>query len=168
MYSFLHCILISTSIFFYHVRRTRNLLLALLSLVERQRLWRGWRSLLPNALCSQTKQTKAIPEIAYMVLISPAKFHHGLLQVASLHGSCMKSWRSMLPGMQVCWTEVHRDRNLLLYIINCFCPPRAIPSGSTPKNDDGTSDAGTNWLMFELLWRDFFRYVSLTLSVGHD
>ncbi|KAL6593892.1 hypothetical protein ACP70R_048793 [Stipagrostis hirtigluma subsp. patula] len=34
---------------------------------------------------------------------------------------------------------------------------RATSSGSTPKNGDGTSDAGTNWLMFELLWRDFFR-----------
>ncbi|CAN6289488.1 unnamed protein product [Urochloa humidicola] len=41
---------------------------------------------------------------------------------------------------------------------------RAIPSGSTPKNDDGTSDAGTNWLMFELLWRDFFRFITKKYS----
>jgi hypothetical protein len=40
-----------------------------------------------------------------------------------------------------------------------FLPCRATPSGSTPKNGDGGSDAGTNWLMFELLWRDFFRYL---------
>uniref|UniRef100_A0A453S5U3 Uncharacterized protein n=1 Tax=Aegilops tauschii subsp. strangulata TaxID=200361 RepID=A0A453S5U3_AEGTS len=30
-----------------------------------------------------------------------------------------------------------------------------IPS----KDGDGTSDAGTNWLMFELLWRDFFSFL---------
>lgn len=41
---------------------------------------------------------------------------------------------------------------------------RAIPSGSAPKNGDGTSDAGTNWLMFELLWRDFFRFVTKKYS----
>jgi len=41
---------------------------------------------------------------------------------------------------------------------------RAIPSGSTPKNDDGTSDAGTIWLMFELLWRDFFRFITKKYS----
>ncbi|KAM0829899.1 hypothetical protein ACQ4PT_066576 [Festuca glaucescens] len=41
---------------------------------------------------------------------------------------------------------------------------RATPSGSTPKNGDGTSDAGTNWLMFELLWRDFFRFVTKKYS----
>ncbi|XP_020150134.2 blue-light photoreceptor PHR2 [Aegilops tauschii subsp. strangulata] len=37
---------------------------------------------------------------------------------------------------------------------------RAIPS----KDGDGTSDAGTNWLMFELLWRDFFRFVTKKYS----
>ncbi|KAF0887818.1 hypothetical protein E2562_004039 [Oryza meyeriana var. granulata] len=41
---------------------------------------------------------------------------------------------------------------------------RAIPSGSSPKNGDGTSDAGTNWLMFELLWRDFFRFITKKYS----
>ncbi|XP_062215641.1 blue-light photoreceptor PHR2-like [Phragmites australis] len=41
---------------------------------------------------------------------------------------------------------------------------RAIPSGAAPKNGDGTSDAGTNWLMFELLWRDFFRFVTKKYS----
>jgi deoxyribodipyrimidine photolyase len=41
---------------------------------------------------------------------------------------------------------------------------RAIPSGSTSKNVDGTSDAGTNWLMFELLWRDFFRFITKKYS----
>ncbi|XP_062211219.1 blue-light photoreceptor PHR2-like [Phragmites australis] len=33
-----------------------------------------------------------------------------------------------------------------------------------PKNGDGTSDAGTNWLMFELLWRDFFRFITKKYS----
>ncbi|KAM3211855.1 hypothetical protein ACQJBY_065149 [Aegilops geniculata] len=37
---------------------------------------------------------------------------------------------------------------------------RSIPS----KDGDGTSDAGTNWLMFELLWRDFFRFVTKKYS----
>ncbi|GJN07915.1 hypothetical protein PR202_ga25788 [Eleusine coracana subsp. coracana] len=41
---------------------------------------------------------------------------------------------------------------------------RAIPNGSTTKNDDGSSDAGTNWLMFELLWRDFFRFITKKYS----
>ncbi|AQL06786.1 Blue-light photoreceptor PHR2 [Zea mays] len=41
---------------------------------------------------------------------------------------------------------------------------RAISSESTPKNNDGTSDAGTNWLMFELLWRDFFRFITKKYS----
>ncbi|KAL6649908.1 hypothetical protein ACP70R_014132 [Stipagrostis hirtigluma subsp. patula] len=41
---------------------------------------------------------------------------------------------------------------------------RATSSGSTPKNGDGTSDAGTNWLMFELLWRDFFRFITKKYS----
>ncbi|KAL5208953.1 hypothetical protein ABZP36_004576 [Zizania latifolia] len=41
---------------------------------------------------------------------------------------------------------------------------RAIPSGSTPKNGDGLSDAGTNWLIFELLWRDFFRFITKKYS----
>ncbi|TVU47107.1 hypothetical protein EJB05_06688 [Eragrostis curvula] len=41
---------------------------------------------------------------------------------------------------------------------------RAIPNGPTPKNGDGSSDAGTNWLMFELLWRDFFRFITKKYS----
>jgi hypothetical protein len=50
-----------------------------------------------------------------------------------------------------------------------FLLPRAIPNGSIPTNGDGSSDAGTNWLMFELLWRDFFRYLSyIILCVAAD
>lgn len=37
-----------------------------------------------------------------------------------------------------------------------FC--RMIPGGSTKKNGHGRIDNGMNWLMYELLWRDFFRY----------
>jgi deoxyribodipyrimidine photolyase len=58
--------------------------------------------------------------------------------------------------------------NLYCMLTN-FLVPRTIPNGSTPKNGGGPSDVGTNWLMFELLWRDFFRYLSLfILCVATD
>ncbi|GAV66957.1 DNA_photolyase domain-containing protein/FAD_binding_7 domain-containing protein [Cephalotus follicularis] len=40
---------------------------------------------------------------------------------------------------------------------------RTISAGS--KRDDGSSsDTGSNWLMFELMWRDFFRFVTKKYS----
>ncbi|XP_050363680.1 blue-light photoreceptor PHR2 [Argentina anserina] len=39
---------------------------------------------------------------------------------------------------------------------------RSVSASSNP--DDGGS--GTNWLMFELLWRDFFRFVTKKYSAG--
>lgn len=37
-------------------------------------------------------------------------------------------------------------------------------SASSSKNDGGSSKTGTNWLMFELLWRDFFRFITKKYS----
>lgn len=37
-------------------------------------------------------------------------------------------------------------------------------SASTKKNGDGGADNGMNWLMFELLWRDFFRFITKKYS----
>lgn len=44
-----------------------------------------------------------------------------------------------------------------------FC--RMIPGGSTQKNGTGRIDNGMNWLMYELLWRDFFRYCQRSLNL---
>jgi deoxyribodipyrimidine photolyase len=42
---------------------------------------------------------------------------------------------------------------------------RAV-SASSSRNDggNGSSKTGTNWLMFELLWRDFFRFITKKYS----
>lgn len=40
---------------------------------------------------------------------------------------------------------------------------RAI-SSKTQKNVDTSGDGGMNWLMFELLWRDFFRFITKKYS----
>ncbi|XWS36165.1 hypothetical protein CRYUN_Cryun20dG0061600 [Craigia yunnanensis] len=39
-------------------------------------------------------------------------------------------------------------------------------SATSKKNDDGggSPDSGMNWLMFELLWRDFFRFITKKYS----
>ena len=41
--------------------------------------------------------------------------------------------------------------------MNCIAD--RVISASSNRNDggNGSSRTGTNWLMFELLWRDFFR-----------
>ncbi|XP_042475302.1 blue-light photoreceptor PHR2 [Macadamia integrifolia] len=42
---------------------------------------------------------------------------------------------------------------------------RTISAASTQKDGgSGPSDAGMNWLMFELLWRDFFRFITKKYS----
>ncbi|XP_010938383.2 blue-light photoreceptor PHR2 [Elaeis guineensis] len=41
---------------------------------------------------------------------------------------------------------------------------RAIPVASTPKNGAASADNGMNWLMYELLWRDFFRFITKKYS----
>ncbi|RWR94177.1 blue-light photoreceptor PHR2 [Cinnamomum micranthum f. kanehirae] len=41
---------------------------------------------------------------------------------------------------------------------------RMIPGGSTQKNGTGRIDNGMNWLMYELLWRDFFRFITKKYS----
>ncbi|XP_072996834.1 blue-light photoreceptor PHR2 [Typha latifolia] len=41
---------------------------------------------------------------------------------------------------------------------------RAISATSNQKNGTGDSDSGMNWLMFELLWRDFFRFITKKYS----
>ncbi|KAK6941006.1 DNA photolyase, N-terminal [Dillenia turbinata] len=39
---------------------------------------------------------------------------------------------------------------------------RTISASSSPKDGgNGSSDTGMNWLMFELLWRDFFRFITV-------
>lgn len=35
---------------------------------------------------------------------------------------------------------------------------RMVSAASSPKTGLNLPDSGMNWLMFELLWRDFFRY----------
>ncbi|KAL5996159.1 1,3-beta-glucanosyltransferase [Asimina triloba] len=35
---------------------------------------------------------------------------------------------------------------------------------ASPKNGSGHVDSGMNWLMFELLWRDFFRFITKKYS----
>lgn len=37
-------------------------------------------------------------------------------------------------------------------------------SASSNRKDDGSSDTGKNWLMYELLWRDFFRFITKKYS----
>lgn len=39
-----------------------------------------------------------------------------------------------------------------------------ISASSNKKNGDGVSDTGMNWLMYELLWRDFFRFITRKYS----
>ncbi|KAJ0979792.1 hypothetical protein J5N97_015266 [Dioscorea zingiberensis] len=41
---------------------------------------------------------------------------------------------------------------------------RTISMASMPKNGTDTDDTGMNWLMFELLWRDFFRFITKKYS----
>ena len=36
---------------------------------------------------------------------------------------------------------------MFLFLVHCYIF-RTKTGGTTPKNNDGTSDAGTNWLMF--------------------
>ncbi|XP_041021058.1 blue-light photoreceptor PHR2-like [Juglans microcarpa x Juglans regia] len=40
-------------------------------------------------------------------------------------------------------------------------------SASSNRNDGGSPDTGNNWLMFELLWRDFFRFITKKYSSKH-
>ncbi|KAB1202325.1 Blue-light photoreceptor PHR2 [Morella rubra] len=37
-------------------------------------------------------------------------------------------------------------------------------SATSNQNDGGSPDSGNNWLMFELLWRDFFRFITKKYS----
>ncbi|KAK9983700.1 hypothetical protein SO802_033225 [Lithocarpus litseifolius] len=37
-------------------------------------------------------------------------------------------------------------------------------SASSNRNDGGSPDTGMNWLMFELMWRDFFRFITKKYS----
>ncbi|WOL16012.1 hypothetical protein Cni_G24794 [Canna indica] len=41
---------------------------------------------------------------------------------------------------------------------------RTISAVSTQKNGANSLDSGMNWLMFELLWRDFFRFITKKYS----
>ncbi|XP_039128720.1 LOW QUALITY PROTEIN: blue-light photoreceptor PHR2 [Dioscorea cayenensis subsp. rotundata] len=41
---------------------------------------------------------------------------------------------------------------------------RTMSMASKPKNGTGTDDTGMNWLLFELLWRDFFRFITRKYS----
>ena len=74
--------------------------------------------------------------------------HKGPRYGSLIHGQDLKD--VTITGM---W------RFLFLFLIhrNIFSTKNG---GTTPKNNDGISDAGTNWLM---LWRGLFRYVSLGL-----
>ncbi|XP_008789855.4 blue-light photoreceptor PHR2 [Phoenix dactylifera] len=40
----------------------------------------------------------------------------------------------------------------------------AISASSTPKTGAAAADNGMNWLIFELLWRDFFRFITKKYS----
>ncbi|KAL3725381.1 hypothetical protein ACJRO7_030406 [Eucalyptus globulus] len=37
-------------------------------------------------------------------------------------------------------------------------------SGASKNDDGGSSSTGSNWLMHELLWRDFFRFITKKYS----
>eukprot|EP00262_Sarcandra_glabra_P000750 TRINITY_DN1086_c0_g1_i1.p1 TRINITY_DN1086_c0_g1~~TRINITY_DN1086_c0_g1_i1.p1 ORF type:complete len:496 (-),score=50.12 TRINITY_DN1086_c0_g1_i1:276-1664(-) len=41
---------------------------------------------------------------------------------------------------------------------------RTISASSTQKGGAASADSGMNWLMFELLWRDFFRFITKKYS----
>ncbi|KAG6535648.1 blue-light photoreceptor PHR2-like [Zingiber officinale] len=41
---------------------------------------------------------------------------------------------------------------------------RTISAASSRNNSPDSADGGGNWLMFELLWRDFFRFVTMKCS----
>ncbi|WOL00438.1 blue-light photoreceptor PHR2-like [Canna indica] len=41
---------------------------------------------------------------------------------------------------------------------------RTIAAASSPRNSADSSDSGMNWLMLELLWRDFFRFITMKCS----
>ncbi|KAL5701298.1 deoxyribodipyrimidine photo-lyase [Ranunculus cassubicifolius] len=41
---------------------------------------------------------------------------------------------------------------------------RTISAAKTPKPNNGGNGDGLNWLMFELLWRDFFRFITKKYS----
>ncbi|KAM7495852.1 hypothetical protein LguiA_020266 [Lonicera macranthoides] len=41
---------------------------------------------------------------------------------------------------------------------------RTISAASNKKDGGGPSDTGANWLMYELLWRDFFRFITKKYS----
>ncbi|GFY98698.1 photolyase/blue-light receptor 2 [Actinidia rufa] len=41
---------------------------------------------------------------------------------------------------------------------------RTISAASNQKGGSGPSDTGLNWLMYELLWRDFFRFITKKYS----
>lgn len=43
-----------------------------------------------------------------------------------------------------------------------FLVHRTISAAVSQTNGVDSTDGGMNWLMFELLWRDFFRY-----HIGH-
>ncbi|XP_058077841.1 blue-light photoreceptor PHR2 [Magnolia sinica] len=43
---------------------------------------------------------------------------------------------------------------------------RMVSATSTSKNGTGRVDNGMNWLMFELLWRDFFRFITKKYSAA--
>nr|CAD1833287.1 unnamed protein product [Ananas comosus var. bracteatus] len=45
---------------------------------------------------------------------------------------------------------------------------KAISAATNQKNGAAGSDNGMNWLMFELLWRDFFRFVTKKYSTGKN
>ncbi|XP_020108600.1 blue-light photoreceptor PHR2 [Ananas comosus] len=45
---------------------------------------------------------------------------------------------------------------------------KAISAATNQKNGAAGSDNGMNWLMFELLWRDFFRFITKKYSTGKN
>ncbi|XP_039155571.1 pentatricopeptide repeat-containing protein At1g09220, mitochondrial-like [Eucalyptus grandis] len=64
--------------------------------------------------------------------------------------------------------SVYRIRYILILGISAtvavYMYAGCLISGASKKDDGGSSSTGSNWLMHELLWRDFFRFITKKYS----
>jgi hypothetical protein len=102
----------------------------------------------------------------YMAQTFPAKSLHGSQWDASLPVPCLMSLRRLLQGVPLIFFSFLSLLMLLQYLesmhsLMIHLIDRTISGASNcgggGGGGSGSPDTGMNWLMFELLWRDFFR-----------
>ncbi|GFZ19407.1 photolyase/blue-light receptor 2 [Actinidia rufa] len=87
---------------------------------------------------------------------------------ASLVGGETEELRRLTKFAAECRAQPNKEtkigNNRSIYGANFSC--KMTISAASSQKDDGSdqSDTGLNWLMYELLWRDFFRFITKKYS----